>query len=128
VPQGATPTRAVGGTPHRRFEPGVRNAEQEHEDEDDFGIPLWSTMVRVRRFPWLAVIAVTLVVFGVGLAALFSTGEGTGHPPAEGYAVTTTTLRSVVPTNRVPSDKHLRYLGVLPLVRKSIPLFPAPLE
>jgi hypothetical protein len=65
-------------------------------------------MVIVRRFGWLAVVAVTLVVSGVGLAALFSTGEGTGHPPAEGYAVTTTTLGSVVPTNPTPSLKtHL---------------------
>jgi hypothetical protein len=60
-------------------------------------------MVIVRRLRWLAVVAVTLVVFGVGLAALFSTGDWTGHPPAEGYAVTTTTLRSVVPTNPMPS-------------------------
>ena len=56
-------------------------------------------MVLVHRFRWFAVVAVTLVVFGVGLAALLSTGDGRGQPPAEGYAVTTTTLRSVVPTN-----------------------------
>lgn len=64
-----------------------------------------ATMVTVRRFRWLAVAAVTLVVFEAGLAALFSTGKGTRHPLAEGYAVTTTTLRSVVPTIRVPSLK-----------------------
>src|SRR3984957_17436329 len=56
-------------------------------------------MVLVHRFRWFAVVAVTLVVFGVGLAALLSTGDGRGQPPAEGYAVPTTTLRAVVPTN-----------------------------
>jgi hypothetical protein len=56
-------------------------------------------MVIVRRFRVLAVIAVTLVIFGVGLAALFSTDGGTGQAPVEGYAVTTTTLGSQVPTS-----------------------------
>jgi hypothetical protein len=58
-------------------------------------------MVIVRRFRVLAVIAVTLVVLGVGLAALLSTGGGTGQAPAQSYAVTSTTLRSPVPTNTV---------------------------
>jgi hypothetical protein len=62
-------------------------------------------MVMVRRFRWLVVVAVTLVVFGVGLAALFSTGDGTGQPTAEGCAATTSPLRSIVPTNPTPSLK-----------------------
>jgi hypothetical protein len=62
-------------------------------------------MVIVRRFRWLVVVAVTLVVFGVGLAALFSTGDGTGQPTAEGCSATTSPLRSVVPTNPTPSLK-----------------------
>jgi len=77
--------------------------------------PPWSTMVVVRRFRWLAVVAVTLVVFGVGLAALFSTGERAGHPPAEGHAVTTSTPRSAVPTNRVPSPKTPSVSGSAPI-------------
>lgn len=75
-----------------------------------------STMVVVRRFRWLAVVAVTLVVFGAGLAALISTGDGTGQATAEGCAVTTSTLRPVVPTNPAPSLKTPSVSGTTAVV------------
>lgn len=75
----------------------------------------WFTMVTVRRFRVLAVIAVTLVIFGVGLAALSSTGGGTGQAPGEGYAVTTTTFGSQVPTNRVSPLRAPSVSGSVPV-------------
>jgi hypothetical protein len=77
-------------------------------------------MVIVRRFRWLVVVAVTLVVFGVGLAALFSTKDGTGQPTAEGCSATTAPLRSVVPTNPTPSLKRPLLSGHTAVVPKVV--------
>lgn len=62
-------------------------------------------MVMVHRCRWLVIVAVALVVFGVGLAGLLSTGDATGQPTAEGCSPSTAPLRSVVPTNQTPSLK-----------------------
>jgi hypothetical protein len=59
-------------------------------------------MVPMRRFRWLAVVAVTLVVLGVGLASLFSTADGKGQSTAEGCPLGTAPPRSVVSTNTAP--------------------------
>ena len=77
-------------------------------------------MVIVHRFRWLVVVAVALVVFGVSLAALFSTGDKIGQPTAEGCTATTAPLRSVVPTNRTPSLKTPLQSGGTAVVPKVV--------
>lgn len=64
----------------------------------------WATMVVMRRFRWLAVVAVTLVVFGVSLAALLK------GPPPNTYTAPTSAASSTRSIASIASESAAQFV------------------
>jgi hypothetical protein len=66
-------------------------------------VSLWATMVTMHRFRWLAVVAVTLVVFGVSLAALL---KGPSYTSPASAAPTARTLAALAAGSATQFVQH----------------------